>query len=130
MDLTGGHILRTTSAATRGALHFANGLLYTDNGLIFDSTTLAQVGTLVARKDGTDGILQRVLVDHATNRIYAIVLFAELPADSLGFPISLVSFDLAQRTQIASIPLDPTLHFRDGKIVRWGTMASLCPETG
>jgi hypothetical protein len=120
MDATGGHILRTAPAESRGALHFVNGLLYTDNGLIFDSTTLAQIGTLVARRDGTDGSLRRVLVDQATNRIYAIALFTELPADSLGFPISLVSFELTQRTQIASIPLNPALHFRDGRLVRWG----------
>jgi hypothetical protein len=120
VDASGGQIARTTDAATPGRLHFAADLLYADNGLIFDPATLAQVATLVPQRDGTNGVLSRVLVDPGTNRIYAIARFLQLPFDGFGWPISLVSFDLTQRAQIASVPLDTSYSFHLGHMVRWG----------
>jgi hypothetical protein len=129
IDANGGQIVRTTNAATRGRLDFEDGLLYTGNGLIFNTTTMTEVAGLVAQQDGTDGIILGVLADASTNRIYAIAVFPYLPPIALHFPLSLVSFDLTQRTQIASIPLDPTLRFLGGDMLRFGSdgLALLAP---
>jgi hypothetical protein len=111
-------VVDTASAPTLGRLRFAAGLLYADNGSIFDADTLDRVATLVPQREGTSGMPLRVLVAAAQNRIFAIARFPDLPHIHFAEPKSLVSFDLAQRTQIASMPLDPTLVYED--LLRFG----------
>ena len=118
VDAAGVRVTDAASAPTSGHVRFATGLLYADNGSIFDPSTLARVATLVPQREGTDGVPLRVTVVAAQNRIFAIARFPDLPSIHFREPMSLVSFDLAQRTQIASIPLDPTLFY--GDLLRFG----------
>jgi hypothetical protein len=108
--------VRTTDVAAApagGRIRFSDGLLYSDNGSIFDPDTLARIATLVPQREGADGVTLRVVVVAAQNRIFAIANFPSLPPIHFRPPMSLVSFDLAQRRQVASIPLDPTLSYGD-----------------
>lgn len=106
-------ITNVAAAAAGWRIRFSGGLLYSDNGSIFDPDTLARVATLVPQRDGTDGVVLRVVVVAAQNRIFAIAQFPSLPSIHFRPPMSLVSFDLAQRRQVASMPLDPTLFYGD-----------------
>ena len=101
------------AAPAGGRITFSGGLLYSDNGSIFDPDTLAKVSTLVPQREGTDGVLSRIAVIAAENRIFAIARFPGLPLIHFRAPVSLVSFDLADKQEIASIPLDPTLSYGD-----------------
>jgi hypothetical protein len=110
---------RVATAPAGGRIRFSGGLLYSDNGSIFDAGTLARMATLVPRREGADGVTLRVVVDAAQNRIFAIASFPSLPLIHFRPPMSLVSFDLAQRRQIASMSIDPTLSYSD--LVRVGS---------
>jgi DNA-binding beta-propeller fold protein YncE len=107
------HTTRVAAAPAGGPIRFAGGLLYSDSGSIFDAGTLARVASLVPQREGTDGVPLRVMVVPAQSRVFAIARFPNLPSIHFREPLSLVSFDLAQRTQIASMPLDPTLIYGD-----------------
>jgi hypothetical protein len=109
----GVHATDVTAAPAGGRIRFSDGLLYSDNGSIFDPATLARIATLVPQREGADGVTIRVVVVAEQNRIFAIARFPSLPLINFREPMSLVSFDLAQRKQIASMSLDPTLVYSD-----------------
>jgi hypothetical protein len=113
VDSAGVRTTDVVAAPAGGRVRFSDGLLYSDSGSIFDPDTHAKVSTLVPEREGTDGVPLRVIVVAAQNRIFAIARFPGLPLIHFREPMSLVSFDLAQRKQIASMPLDPTLIYSD-----------------
>jgi DNA-binding beta-propeller fold protein YncE len=114
---TGVSVTNAEPAPTRGGVQLVGGLLYADNGSMVDPATFDRVASLVPRREGTDGVPLLIAVDSARNRAFAIALFNDLVLTGRG-PMSLVSFDLAERSQIASIPLDSSLVYAD--LLRFG----------
>jgi hypothetical protein len=110
----GAQLLRRANARARGSLYYWAGALYSGDGGIFDPATLAEIGRFVAPDDdGPAGNLM-TLIDGPRNRAYVVVYYPQRPGTfESGQRKSVVSFNLAQRTPIASATLNALLHYRD-----------------
>lgn len=128
---SGVQLLRRASAAARWGLHYWNGILYSGNGRIFDATTLSEIGRLVPPDNEGPGDVMRTLIDGPRNRIYALVWYPSRPwLFETSIRKSVVSFDLAQRTPIASASLNSLWNYRDIELFGNDGIALLSDGTG